>query len=675
MRMMNRIGKHISEIEYMRVQWDSNLNKDSMNEVWSSSQKKYHWLCQKCGYSWTASPSSRLHSTGKCPCCERKTVFKSGVNDVVTLVPEIMTIYDYEANKNLDYDIHDQRVSSTKIFYWKCDECGRRWKTVLSARIKRTATGYQINKCPHYNTCRRTKAETPSVFDNKNLYQIWDSKKNTENPKNILENSPDEYYWHCNSCGYSWKKKVAVEDGRCPCCVKHQVLIKGKSDIFTLIPGTAKYYDWEKNKGIDPYTLYLSTNVRLDWKCPDCGFAWKTRLFYHVNKIQKGKYEFKGCDRCKGINQKWKISEVPKLMKLWDYEKNDSIGIRPDKYTVHTKNLRVFWRCPDCNYEWDSLVKSRYISNISCPACAGIKENVTKGVDDILTILPKIADYFDWERNKNIDIYAVGINAKSRVYWKCDKCGRKWENDFQSMIERNSDGSLEVAGCRRCRLRFFTKNTYADDYPELVKIHNDSLSGHSLAELKAADIYKKTEFWNCKKCGETYCTSLHSMIDALRNNRLGCPYCNSKILRKGMSFGDIHPELMDEYSPENTIDPYKTFPAARAVVKWICKVNPQHIWTASFGTRHDGLGKCPFCNKFSDLHPDLAEEIDFIATYPIANPDETGRGSRNQFWWICKNNPLHKYHMTPENRIVFKNRNKNPCPYCKGLRQPKSHFI
>lgn len=67
---------------------------------------------------------------------------------------------------------------------------------------------------------------------------------------------------------------------------------------------------------------------------------------------------------------------------------------------------------------------------------------------------------------------------------------------------------------------------------------------------------------------------------------------------------------MKEYSPENTIDPYVTFPAARAVVMW-----------------------------------------------------------------ICKNNKQHKYHMTPEKRIYCKKRHKEPCPYCKGLRQPKAHFI
>lgn len=672
---MNKNQKFVSDIAFMKEQWDSNLNKEPMDKILSSSKKRFYWYCKKCGYSWLASPSSRLHTSGKCPCCEQKIVFKSGVNDVVTLIPEIMSIYDDEANKELDYDIHNVGVASTRVFYWKCDECGRRWKSVLSARIKRTETGYQINKCPHYNTCRRSKAETPSVFDNKKLLAIWDFEKNVMDPHTILENSSEVHFWKCRRCNYSWERKVVSEDGRCPCCEKHKVIKKGVNDIFSLVPEMEKYYDWNRNKGIDPYSLYISADVLLYWKCPDCNYEWSGRLYYLIHKAKNKSISFYGCSRCKGESNRWKITEVPRLMRIWDYEKNSINGIYPENYTVHAKNLRVYWRCPDCNYQWNSLVKSRYISNISCPACEGLKENVTRGVNDILSLLPELADYYDWERNKSIDIYKIGLSSKARAYWNCKKCGRKWENDFQSMIEHNSDGSVGVVGCRGCRLRFFTKKTYADDYPELVEIHDDELSGHSIAEIRASEIHKKNEFWRCKICGETYCSSLYTMISATRNNRIGCPYCHSLKLRKGESFADLHPDLMKEYSPENTIDPYVTFPAARAVVMWICKNNPQHRWESSFGNRHYGFGNCPYCDKFSDLYPDLAEEIDFVATYPIANPDETGRGSRNQFWWICKNNKQHKYHMTPEKRIYCKKRHKEPCPYCKGLRQPKAHFI
>ena len=178
------------------------------------------------------------------------------------------------------------------------------------------------------------------------------------------------------------------------------------------------------------------------------------------------------------------------------------------------------------------------------------------------------------------------------------------------MIEHNSDGSVGVVGCRGCRLRFFTKKTYADDYPELVEIHDDELSGHSIAEIRASEIHKKNEFWRCKIYGETYCSSLYTMISATRNNRIGCSYCHSLKLRKGEGFADLHPDLMKEYSPENTIDPYVTFPTARTVVMW-----------------------------------------------------------------ICKNNKQHKYHMTPEKRIYCKKCHKEPCPYCKGLRQLKAHLI
>ena len=98
-----------------------------------------------------------------------------------------------------------------------------------------------------------------------------------------------------------------------------------------------KYYDWNRNKGIGPYSLYISADVLLYWKCPDCNYEWSGRLYYLIHKAKNKSISFYGCSRCKGESNRWKITEVPRLMRIWVYEKNSINGIYPENYTVHAK--------------------------------------------------------------------------------------------------------------------------------------------------------------------------------------------------------------------------------------------------------------------------------------------------------------------------------------------------
>ena len=53
---------------------------------------------------------------------------------------------------------------------------------------------------------------------------------------------------------------------------------------------------------------------------------------------------------------------------------------------------------------------------------------------------------------------------------------------------------------------------------------------------------------------------MHSMT--IRNVRTA-----KKLVRRGESFAELHPDLMDEYSPENEIDPFAVFPGSTKIVK------------------------------------------------------------------------------------------------------------
>ena len=312
----------IAEVPYMAEQWDFEKNTDDITVTKANLREPRYWRCKKCGYEWESSPRARLRSSGQCPCCESGKVIKKGINDIFTIVPELMEFYDFE--KNSDLDIYSEGINSTKIAHWKCKECGREWQTSILARVKKENGKYTAVGCPHFNTVKRKKGEVPVVADVPDLIKFWDYHNNTQDPKLTLSNSPECVSWVCNKCGYKWTASInsrANATGKCSCCELHLVHREGHSDIFTLIPEIVDSYDFEKNKDIDIYSLGVRSTLPLWWKCPDCGYEWQTSIASRIEG-KEGKYVLRRCRQCYLHNSDriTPVASQPDLLQFWDFK-------------------------------------------------------------------------------------------------------------------------------------------------------------------------------------------------------------------------------------------------------------------------------------------------------------------------------------------------------------------
>ena len=59
------------------------------------------------------------------------------------------------------------------------------------------------------------------------------------------------------------------------------------------------------------------------------------------------------------------VTTNPKLAEEWNYEKN---VLKPIE-VVEGSNKKVWWKCPKCDYEWQSKIQDRSRRNSSCPKC------------------------------------------------------------------------------------------------------------------------------------------------------------------------------------------------------------------------------------------------------------------------------------------------------------------
>lgn len=164
-----------------------------------------------------------------------------------------------------------------------------------------------------------------------------------------------------------------------------------------------------------------------------------------------------------------------------------------------------------------------------------------------------------------------------------------------------------------------------------------------------------------------------------------CPFCKEHFVSpEKTSLKALYPDLVKRWSSNNSFGPETVFPTSWVWVKWICDICSGE-YNARIKDKVNGKDKCPYCNEtkvlsgfnsFGDKHPDLITEMDNIANYLLPkSPYDVFDTSNYKFWFNCKNNPKHKYLMSPSARLMFQKRNREPCLYCRGQRRKLNHFI
>ena len=187
----------------------------------------------------------------------------------------------------------------------------------------------------------------------------------------------------------------------------------------------------------------------------------------------------------------------------------------------------------------------------------------------------------------------------------------------------------------------------------------------------------KKAYWKCAKCGHEWMTCIYN-----RSNGTGCPKCGKQksamarsIPKKGESFGELFPELVNEWSNKNSEDtnPYKVKAHSTKKVIWKCSKCGTE-WQISFDKRAAGTG-CPVCagrkvvlgiNDLQTLKPEIAKEWCFDKNGTL-QPTEVTVQSAKKVYWKCKTCG-HVWKTAIYNRV-----NGYGCPKCGMERMIRAH--
>ena len=397
----------------------------SPHKISYSSQKKVWWKCTICGYEWKTSVSNRVgrNKTG-CPRCNAqhgtsfseqavfyflKMYWNKNIHnryrvdnkieiDIYSIDKKIGIEYDgaYWHRNKRDEDKHkeqqlvesgitlyriiesdENRVDGNKIYYnvYKQHDYDNLSWAISRLLDKLGAGSLLIDVCAHQikisEQYRTNVLKNSLAVSNPELAKQWHPTKNgTLTPYNFHPNSNDKVWWLCPQCGYEWKAIISNRNKGygCPACAG-RVIWKG-NDLETLYPDIAKQWHPTLNEGRKPSEFRPRSGKTVFWLCPNCNHIWKERICDRVIGC--------GCPECAKKIRAFKLSipkeghslseKCPDLLKEWNYEKNNELGIFPDNVS-YGSNKKVWWKCIKCGHEWQSTINNRSRGK-NCPHCA-----------------------------------------------------------------------------------------------------------------------------------------------------------------------------------------------------------------------------------------------------------------------------------------------------------------
>lgn len=291
------------------------------------------------------------------------------------------------------------------------------------------------------------------------------------------------------------------------------------------------------------------------------------------------------------------LSEMPDLLKEWDFEQNKGIDVSNVSYGSIKK---YYWICSK-GHKWSASMNQRAGKKTGCPICAN--KAVCKGINDLATTNPELAEEWDWNKNKGITPAMFTAGSGKKVWWSCRKHGHLW----QASISKRVNGR----GCPVClgKKVLIGFNDLATAHLELAEEWDYTKNTFSPYEVTAGA--NKKAFWICKKCGYQW-----DAVIASRAKGAGCPKCamrmriekaEERAISNSNTLEDCLPEISKEWhsTKNGELKPKMVAPHSQKKVWWKCS-NCGFEWKSIISNRAKGRG-CPGCNY--SRQSSLAEQI------------------------------------------------------------------
>ena len=445
----HRVIKGINDFETMypdiAKEWHPTKNGDLLPSDFSKkNEAKVWWICEY-GHEWEARIHDRADSNAGCPECRKRNLTSFPEQAILfyikKLYPDAINRYKDIFDNGMELDIY---VPSAR-FGIEFD--GANWHRTEEQHIR------EVKK---YNICKnkgikllRVKESNNTQWDDVSDYTWYVEKKNNRELEQIISailysvDRRENMWFRRTRDQFVNLIDVNLErDGN----TIRSYLTAIPNSLVELRPDVVLDWDYDKNFPLVPEMFGINSNDYAYWKCHKCGEEWRTTIIHRAGKRNSGcpvcAQEKKGKSFTKRrVEERGSLAENnPELAKQWHPNKNGDLT----PFDVTEKRFEaVWWLCDKCGHEWEASPNNR-AKGVGCPACSG--RVPIKGVNDLKTVNPKLADDWNYEKNGDKQPEEFLPNSGQVVWWKCKKCGHEWEREIRA---RNKGSYCPNCGHRR----------------------------------------------------------------------------------------------------------------------------------------------------------------------------------------------------------------------------------
>lgn len=265
---------------------------------------------------------------------------------------------------------------------------------------------------------------------------------------------------------------------------------------------------------------------------------------------------------------------------------------------------------------------------------------------------------WDYEANADLDPQTLKKGSNKKAWWKCTKCGGKWQAAICGRAGKKPTGCPYCAG-QKVLAGF---NDLKTKYPHIAKEWHPTKNGGLLPSQVMGGSGKKI-WWLCDKG--------HEFEQAIckRTARNGiCPICSRRKVLKGVNdLETLFPRIAKEWHPvkNGNLTPSEISRGSNKKFWWKCS-KCEYEWEARVADRTIDSTGCPACankvvvsglNDLASQFPEIAKEWNYKENGNL-KPNEVIAKSNRKVWWICSNG--HEYEQSVDLRTV----RKYGCPVC-----------
>lgn len=263
--------------------------------------------------------------------------------------PEIAAQWHYE--KNCGYGPEDFSFGSGISVWWICDKGPDHvWRQTIAARA---STGRGCPFCAGASVS--VTNSLASLFPK--IAKEWHKEKNTAKPTQVTAGANFQAWWCCKK-NHEWKatinNRTSMGSG-CPKCFDDRRTV-GLKDM----PERLKYFDYARNKNIDPMRLHVFTEIW--WKC-DAAKDHRWKAIFWKDPVKEA------CPFCRGAKPSSTNNLALKQELVKDFDPKLNPGIRLKDITFGS-TIEITWKCHKCARIWTTAAYRRAQTGSGCRSCA-----------------------------------------------------------------------------------------------------------------------------------------------------------------------------------------------------------------------------------------------------------------------------------------------------------------